>query len=353
MKRSAALNLKPEHRKYPAVPRIDGSARQGRVLLLPGPLPLRQPKRTSAMSARAAALRRSPALFARAAALMFLHFSLAGALASEAETSASASSRSDQPRGTAAASARYQGDVGFARTDARSGRISLARGVAVGLDENGIAFSASHALATRFGIAVAGNFNMTIGLDGRVATSTGTVLSTGPLHRSASAGGSATTGRPAYVPAGNRHSVLFRPDQRHSRFPANVRGPAFHPNSRRVLPENARRRVLPENVRRGALRAIPRRNPAHLRGMPALRYPGRRLSAAGQRRALRTGVVQRPGLGSAQRPSLGAALPPVPIRGSAHLRSAATRPSATSWAHGRSDRLGRVRARTTAESWPR
>lgn len=117
------------------------------------------------------------------------------ALASDARTSASAGSSRFQRNGTAAATATYQGDLGFARTNARSGWVSTARGVAVGVDQSGVSLSVSHAVAPQRGPAVATTFNLSIGRDGRVSSSTGLAVSTGPLHRSATAGGRAGTGR--------------------------------------------------------------------------------------------------------------------------------------------------------------
>jgi len=117
------------------------------------------------------------------------------ALASDAETSATAGSNRLQPNGTAQAAARYEGDRGFARTQSRSGPVNLARGVAVGVDERGLSLSVSQAVAPQAGPALAANFNMSIGMDGRVSGSTGLALSEGPLYRSASAGGRAGTGR--------------------------------------------------------------------------------------------------------------------------------------------------------------
>jgi hypothetical protein len=119
------------------------------------------------------------------------------ALAREAETDAWARSN-NRGHGTAGADARYEGDVGFARTRAESGKLSFARGVSVGVDERGLSFSASNAWATRFGIAGAGNFNLSINRDGQVSVSGGRSVSAGPIHRSAQAGGfTAATGRQA------------------------------------------------------------------------------------------------------------------------------------------------------------
>jgi hypothetical protein len=117
------------------------------------------------------------------------------AWASEAETSASAGSNRYQRNGTATATARYSGDIGSARTQSRSGQVSVARGVAWGLDKDGLSLSVSNAVAPSRGPAVATTFNLSIGRDGRVSHSTGLAISKGPIQRSASAGGAASTKR--------------------------------------------------------------------------------------------------------------------------------------------------------------
>ncbi len=127
----------------------------------------------------------------RLAAMGLMLSGASAALASEAETRASADGRRGGA-GTASAEARYEGDVGFARTDSRSGNVSSARGVAVGLDEDGLSFSISNAIAGRRGIALASNLNITIGLDGEVAVSGGNSVARGPISRGASAGGLAS-----------------------------------------------------------------------------------------------------------------------------------------------------------------
>jgi len=119
----------------------------------------------------------------------------AAALASDAETSASASSSRYQRNGTAAASARYDGQLGFARTRTRSGRINLARGVAVGIDRSGVSLSVSNAIAPKLGPAIGTSFNISIGRDGQVSASRGLSVSQGSAYRSATAGGRASTGR--------------------------------------------------------------------------------------------------------------------------------------------------------------
>jgi len=140
---------------------------------------------------------------------ILLVLSMSGIVAaSEAETSARAGSRRGQS-GTAEAMARYQGDIGAARTSTQSGRISLARGLAWGLDENGLSLSASHAVAGRRN-AVARNFNLTIGTDGRVAVSGGRSVSVGSRYRSAGAGGLAGSQRGGSYAVSSAHGQSDR-----------------------------------------------------------------------------------------------------------------------------------------------
>lgn len=120
------------------------------------------------------------------------------AWASEAETSASAGSSRLDRSGPATATARYDGRVGFARTDAHSGRFSRAHSVAVGVDENGLSLSLSHALAPPGGPAVASSFHVTIDHNGDVARNVSLAIVRSPLERSVTAGGQTGTGR--FVP---------------------------------------------------------------------------------------------------------------------------------------------------------
>lgn len=111
------------------------------------------------------------------------------AWAGEAATSASAGSNGSR-QGTASATATYTGDGrGFTQTSARSGPVSIGRGIAYGVDRNGITFSASHAVASRFGPAIASTLNITIGRDGSVAHSTGLTIAGRDRTRVAQAGG--------------------------------------------------------------------------------------------------------------------------------------------------------------------
>jgi hypothetical protein len=114
-------------------------------------------------------------------------------LASDAETTASATGNRYGP-GTATGTSRYFGDVGFARTDTRSGDVNVARSVAVGADENGMSLSVSWAVAPNRGPALASNLNMTIGRDGQVATSGGLSIAQGGISRTASVGGATGVG---------------------------------------------------------------------------------------------------------------------------------------------------------------
>ena len=109
-------------------------------------------------------------------------------LASDAETSAQASDGAGHS-GTATATARYAGDVGFARTDTRSGRVNLARGVAVGVDEDGLTLSVSLAVAPQRGPAVATNFNLSLGRNGAAAVSVGRSVAQGGATRTVTASG--------------------------------------------------------------------------------------------------------------------------------------------------------------------
>ncbi|MFQ5430589.1 MAG: hypothetical protein ACE5E1_09800 [Phycisphaerae bacterium] len=158
------------------------------------------------------------------AALVIL-IGAASARAGQATTSASAASNGRGP-GTAAASAAYNGrGPGFAQTRTRSGRVSFGRGIAFGMDRNGVSFSASQAVAPRFGPAVATNFNLSVGFDGRVSGSRGLSIAGGSRQRAAHAGGfararrgrtsamstaSGRTGRRGYVRAMTR-SHTHRP----------------------------------------------------------------------------------------------------------------------------------------------
>ena len=126
-------------------------------------------------------------------AMMLLGMWAAVGYASDAQTSASAG-RGAGRAGTAAATAHYAGDVGFARTDTRSGSINLARGVAVGVDENGISLSFSGAVANQLGLGFATNFNLAIDRDGDVSASNGVVVASGGVSRSVTAGGGVGTG---------------------------------------------------------------------------------------------------------------------------------------------------------------
>lgn len=117
------------------------------------------------------------------------------AMAGEAFSNATATGNRFGP-GNAAATAGYTGNgQGYARTDTRTGQVNFASGVAIGLDERGLTFSASNALAGRFGPAIASNLNITIGRDGSVASSGGLSTAQGGVSRTVSAGGFARNGQ--------------------------------------------------------------------------------------------------------------------------------------------------------------
>lgn len=117
------------------------------------------------------------------------------AWAGQASTSASAGSRGWGP-GTAAATATYDGSgPAYTRTRARSGQLNLAQGVALGFDRDGLSLSSSYAVAPRRGAAVAGTFNVSIGLDGQVATSVGRTVASGDRRRTVSASGGSGSAR--------------------------------------------------------------------------------------------------------------------------------------------------------------
>lgn len=111
------------------------------------------------------------------------------AFAGEASTSAGVTQIGSRP-GTATATAAYTGDGrGQARTNTRSGQVSLAEGLAFGVDRDGIDFSVSYAVASRFAPALASTFNMSIGRDGSVASSGGLSVASPAPVRSVNAGG--------------------------------------------------------------------------------------------------------------------------------------------------------------------
>lgn len=113
---------------------------------------------------------------------------------SEAATQASVTSGRGGS-GSAMATAEYEGVVGLARTRTETGKVTLARGLAVGLDEDGLSVSFSHGVASRRGPAYAGTFNLAINTDGQVSGSYGGVLSRGGSSRSATAGGEVQAAR--------------------------------------------------------------------------------------------------------------------------------------------------------------
>lgn len=115
------------------------------------------------------------------------------ALASSASTDASAG-RDRRGVGNAEAAASYEGDAGFARTNTRTGRVNIARGVAVGVDEDGLSLSVSQAIDPKHGPSIATNFNLSIGRDG-VSASNGISTASGSNTRQVSAGGAVSNER--------------------------------------------------------------------------------------------------------------------------------------------------------------
>lgn len=116
-------------------------------------------------------------------------------LAGEATTSAGVTQIGSRP-GTATATAAYVGDGrGQARTTTRSGQVTLAEGLAFGVDRDGIDFSVSYAIAGRFAPAVASTFNLSVGRDGSVASSGGLSVAENAPIRSVNAGGFARSQR--------------------------------------------------------------------------------------------------------------------------------------------------------------
>ncbi len=118
------------------------------------------------------------------------------AMAGEAETNAWARNGWARGSGAAGATANWDGDDGWgiARTRTRSGDVSVGRGLAIGIDRDGLDFSFSHAIAGRFLPAYAGTFNLSIGFDGSVNGSYGGAFAQGGATRSAQAGGQTRSG---------------------------------------------------------------------------------------------------------------------------------------------------------------
>lgn len=148
------------------------------------------------------------------------------AWAGEANTDAWANSGWGSQSGSAGASATYDGDGGRAltRTDTRTGRINLARGLSVGFDRDGLDVSFSHAIAPNRGPGYAGTFNLSIGRDGEVSSSYGGVVALGGTQRAVQAGGT-TSSRPwgsssqalATGQANPRGTVLARTQSNHQK----------------------------------------------------------------------------------------------------------------------------------------
>ncbi len=119
------------------------------------------------------------------------------AMAGDASTSANATNGWGTP-GTAGATADWSGGDdgrGFARTHSNTGNVNTSRGVAFGVDDEGMDLSFSHAIAPKQGPAYAGTLNMSIGNNGQVTGSYGGVIANGGTQRAVESGGS-TTSRP-------------------------------------------------------------------------------------------------------------------------------------------------------------
>ncbi len=128
------------------------------------------------------------------AALVLLSSSML--FAGEASTSATAGSNGGRRPGTAGATASYVGEgPGLARTTTRSGNVNYGRGVAFGVDDDGVSFSVSQALAGRVGPAIASTFNISLGFDGQVSASNGWSVADHSRTRTVNAGGFARSDR--------------------------------------------------------------------------------------------------------------------------------------------------------------
>ena len=169
------------------------------------------------------------------------------AVAGEASTSATASN-GWSGRGTTAATANYTGDdnsVGIARTRTNStGNVNTARGLAVGVDEDGLDFSFSHAIASKFGPAYAGTLNLSVGRDGEVSGSYGNSTATGGTERSATASGVTRVDR-----RGGTSSAVTGGDTRNG---GTVRATSnsYNSDSRRDRIDSRSRTRLPDRIRR-------------------------------------------------------------------------------------------------------
>lgn len=129
-----------------------------------------------------------------AASLILVVAMTSTGFAADAETSVRAGNHAGRNNGTAAATARYDGDFGFATTNTQSGPVNRSRAVAVGVDEDGVSVSVSGAVAPKNGPAVATNFNISVDRDGDVETSRSMSVARGPISREASAGGATRSG---------------------------------------------------------------------------------------------------------------------------------------------------------------
>lgn len=170
------------------------------------------------------------------AASLSLALTAGAAFASDAATSAAVGGGFGRP-GAATATARYEGDVGLARTDTQTGRVNIARGLAVGVDEDGLALSLSNAVMTPGGVAVATNLNIGIDRDGDVSTSTGLTVAAGLREREASAGGQVST----RLGGGTATSIAQGRTDRHGRVIARTTADDYRPKRVLVRPAHYRR----------------------------------------------------------------------------------------------------------------
>lgn len=124
-----------------------------------------------------------------AALLAAFGMGTATTLAGQALTSAGVTQFGTLP-GTATATAAYNGNgPGHADTITRSGPVSFARGVAYGVDQDGLDFSVSYAVGGGLMPARARTFNLSIGTDGSVSRSSGVSTASPSLLTSVNAGG--------------------------------------------------------------------------------------------------------------------------------------------------------------------
>jgi len=195
------------------------------------------------------------------------------AFGGDAETSASAGARPGRP-GTAAGSAHYEGDVGFARSDTRTGAVNEARSVALGVDNDGLALSVSTAVAPDRGPAVGINFNLSIDEDGDVAGGFGLAIGREGRPSTVSVAGGANTAGQSYSTASAVSSPLLQREviRRESVQPVVVRRSVVR---REVVVQRETLRPTVVEVRREIPTVVRRevevvRTPARIPGQPTV-----------------------------------------------------------------------------------